>query len=208
MVAYEQRLDADRSWALSEGSRHFEDRSAVQETLRGIAERLDGLKVPYAIVGGMALFQHGYRRFTEDVDVLVGRDGLRRAHEGLDGLGYVPTFAGSRGLRDTATGVRIDFLVAGEFPGDGAPKPVAFPDPDAADVVERHGVRYLGLAALINLKLASGMSSPGRLRDLADVMELIRSARLTDAFAAGLDDSVRVKFRELVAASATESGRG
>ena len=50
------------------------------------------------------------------------------------GLGYIPPFTGSKNLRDTEHGVRIEFLIAGEFPGDGKPKPVAFPDPAEAGV--------------------------------------------------------------------------
>ncbi|MEX2027644.1 MAG: hypothetical protein WEH44_10085 [Pirellulaceae bacterium] len=38
---------------------HFEVKSAVYQTLRGIAARLDELQVPYAVAGGMALFAHG-----------------------------------------------------------------------------------------------------------------------------------------------------
>jgi hypothetical protein len=29
------------------------------------------------------------------------------------------------------TGVCVEFVVAGEYPGDGKPKPVAFPDPES-----------------------------------------------------------------------------
>ena len=55
-------------------------------------------------------------------------------HAKLEGLGYVPPFSGSKNLRDAEHGVRIEFLIAGEFPGDGKPKPVAFPDPDDVGV--------------------------------------------------------------------------
>lgn len=209
MLAYESRLSADPRWALSEGSRHFEERSAVQETLRRIALRLDEIGVPYAVSGGMALFRHGYRRFTEDVDVLVTRDGLARIHEALTGLGYVPVVAGSKNLRDAQTGVRIDFLITGGFPGDGKPKPVAFPDPAQSTpeglVVVFDGVRYLGLPALIDLKLASGMTSPARLRDLSDVLELIKSLQLPATYADKLSTFVRAKFLELHAAASTDS---
>ena len=63
-----------------------------------------------------------------DVDILVTREGLSVIHAKLDGLGYVPPFSGSKNLRDAEHGVRIEFLIAGEFPGDGKPKPVAFPN--------------------------------------------------------------------------------
>jgi len=43
------------------------------------------------------------------------------------------------------------------------------------------------------------MTAPDRLRDLADVQELIRAADLDASFAARIDPSVRDKFLELVA---------
>src|SRR6516162_9736431 len=101
MVTYEQRLDRDRRWAFQEGSMHFEKGSAVHKTLERIARRLDDLGISYAVAGGMALFFHGYRRFTEDVDILVTREGLQAIHRQLEGAGYLPPFAGSKNLRDT-----------------------------------------------------------------------------------------------------------
>jgi hypothetical protein len=196
MIAYEQRLGSDPRWALQEGSMHFEEGSAVHRTLRKAVARLEALGIPYAVAGGMALFLHGFRRFTEDVDILVTRDGLRRIHEEMEGKGYLPLFTGSKNLRDAESGVRIEFLVTGEYPGDGRPKPVAFPEPTVAGE-EVAGVRLLLLPTLIELKLASGQTNPGRLRDLADVQELIRLHSLGEEFADRLDPFVREKYLEL-----------
>ena len=199
MLTYEQRLNRDLDWALREGSMHFEKESAVHKTLKRIARKLDDLGIRYALAGGMALFFHGFRRFTEDVDILVTRDGLKAIHEQLEGRGYMPPFPGSKNLRDTDTGVRIEFLVAGGFPGDGKPKPVAFPDPiDVSTDIQ--GVRCLNLPALLELKLASGMTEPGRLKDLADVQELISTLRLPEGLADQLNPFVGDKYRELWAA--------
>src|SRR5687767_8894962 len=99
MITYEERLSQDRRWALNEGSRHFEGHSLVQEALERITSRLTELQIPYAVAGGMALFEHGYRRFTEAVDIVVSGGGLERIHAALDGLGYVPRFPHSRHLR-------------------------------------------------------------------------------------------------------------
>jgi hypothetical protein len=110
-------------------------------------------------------------------------------------LGYIPPFTGSKNLRDAEHGVRIEFLVTGGYPGDGRPKPVAFPNPDAAGV-EIEGIRCLRLDRLIELKLASG-TTPGRRRDLADVQELIRILSLPADFANRLDPSVRDLYAEL-----------
>jgi hypothetical protein len=182
------------------GVRHaaefFMGKADVQRALEMLALRLEELEIPYAIVGAMAMNEYGYRRVTEDVDVLLTREGLDRFRQRWLGRGYVEKFAGSRGLRDTEHGVPIDIVVAGDYPGDGHPKPVVFPDP--ADHARRGSrVRLLPLPKLIELKLASGMSAPHRLRDLADVLELIRVTGLPLELAADLDESVREKYREL-----------
>ncbi len=200
VVTYEKRLASDARWALSEGSKFFEEKGAVQEALGKIAARLDELGIPYAVAGGMALFSHGYRRFTEDVDILVTRQGLSAIHAKLEGLGYLPPFPKSKHLRDTELGVKIEFLVTGDYPGDGKPKPVAFPDP-AAVAVERDGVKYLKLPTLIELKLASGMTNPDRMKDLADVLELIKLLALPKDLSLQLAPFVREKFNELWTAS-------
>lgn len=195
VVPYEKRLASDARWALSEGSNFFEGKSAVQEALHKITTRLAELGIPYAVAGGMALFSHGYRRFTEDVDILVTRQGLTAIHTQLEGLGYLPPFPKSKHLRDTDLGVKIEFLVTGDYPGDGKPKPVAFPDPSAV-AVEHEGVKYLNLPTLVELKLASGMTNPDRMKDLADVLELIKILALPKDFVLYLAPYVREKFIE------------
>src|SRR6476661_2654829 len=95
LLSYEDQLNASARWAMTEGSKHFEEKSKVFESLRRITARLDALGIAYAIVGGMALFLHGYRRFTEDVDLLVTKEDLGKIHTALQGLGYLPPFANS-----------------------------------------------------------------------------------------------------------------
>ena len=68
----------------------FEEKGGLHLTLRRIARRFDELNIPYAVAGGMALFFHGLRRFTEDIDILVTRDGLDQLHHALEGLGPIP----------------------------------------------------------------------------------------------------------------------
>lgn len=198
MEPFETIVRRGGSAAIQEASKFFMQADPVFETLRGITTRLKELGIPYAVMGGMALVAHGYLRTTEDVDILVTQDGLQEIHRSVVGLGYRPVFEGSKNVRDTRTGVRIEFVVAGGYPGDGKPKPVAFQNP--ADVaVEIDGIRYVRLATLFELKLASGMTNPGRVRDLGDVQELIRTKKLTDAFADQLHPYVREQFHQLAA---------
>ena len=195
VVAYEDRLSADPRFMLAEISMQFDKAGPVYRTLDKVSRRLDALNLPYVTVGGMALSLHGFIRATDDVDLLVTADTLAAIHDKLEGLGWVPPFAGSKNLRDAETGVKIEFFITGEYPGDGKPKAVSFPDP--ADVaVEIGGVKCISLPALVQLKLASGTVA-WRLKDLADVQEVIRILALPESFASGIDPSVRDKFLEL-----------
>ena len=195
----EQRFER----ALENAEMFFMKTGKVHQAALAIARRLDAENIPYAIVGAMALGAHGYERLTTDVDVLLTRDGLARLKSAHLGHGYVEKFPGSKGVRDTENGVAIDVLIAGEFPGDGLPKPVAFPDPTGA-AVEGERFRILSLPKLVEIKLASGMTAPHRLKDLADVLELVRAAKLPAELAASLNPYVRAKYLELWRAAQVE----
>ena len=76
------------------------------------------------------------------------------------------------------------------------PKAVSFPHPLEA-AFEKDGIRYLKLEKLIELKLASGLSAAHRARDLADIQDLIREAKLPHELSENLDESVRAAYRDL-----------
>jgi hypothetical protein len=189
--------DERRFWeGLEETTRFFMGQANVQRALEKLVAALEGHGIPYAIVGALALNQFGYQRATVDVDVLLTPEGLQAFKAAYLGRGYLERRPGGRGLRDVENGVDIDVLLTGGFPGDGKPKPVVFPDP--ALVAERGTrVALLPLPRLIALKLASGMTAPHRLKDLADVQELIRAASLPRELANTLDPYVRDKYLEL-----------
>lgn len=62
-------------------------------------------------------------------------------------------------------------------------------------------IQTVGLADLINMKLRSGTQSLLRAQDIADVIALIRACKLTPAFAAKLQRSLRGDFRRLTTAA-------
>lgn len=182
---------------MNEGDRHFSGEGLVFATLRKITTRLERIAVPYAVAGALALDAHGLHRLTADVALLVTRAGLESLHQSLIGLGYVPLFSGSKSIRDVEHGVRIEFLISGDFPGDGKPKPISFPQPEEAGVV-LDGIRYLALPRLVELKLASGMTGGvQRMKDLADVVELIKILDLPLALTELLHPYAREKYHEL-----------
>lgn len=178
--------------------------SPVHKTLSDVARRLSEKQIDYAIIGGMALALHGFIRPTEDVDLLLTPEGLDKFHSELLGLGYVPLFPGARKhFRDTETGVKVEVITSGEYPGDGKPKPVVFPTPkDVA--VELAKFRVVRIESLIELKLASGLTAEHRkLRDLADVQQLIEILNLPEDLSQHLDASVRDEYLRLWALAQT-----
>jgi hypothetical protein len=195
--------DEERFFAgAREATRFFMGESDVQRALEKVTRLLAEDGIPYAIIGAMALNAYGYRRVTVDVDLLLTPEGLEAFKARHLGLGYVQKFPGSKGFRDIENGVPIDVVLAGEYPGDGLPKPVVFPDPASA-AVQGGRIALLPLPRLIELKLASGMTAPHRLKDLADVIEIIRILRLPAGLAEELDPYVREKYRELWGAAQT-----
>jgi hypothetical protein len=209
MPDFEQVLSSPTS-AYEEGLAFFRGHGMLNQTLLRVVADLERAGIDYAVIGAIALNQHGYKRFTEDIDVLLTREGLDTFRAQLVGLGYRPAFEGAKKhFRTADTNVRVEFVTAGEYPGDGKPKAVAFPDPaGCTEVID--GVRTLRLPKLIELKLACGMTASDRLKDLADVQEMIKLKNLGADFAQQLDESVRAKYLELqgAVARAREHDRG
>lgn len=180
-----------------EGLRYFMGEGKLNHTLSQLDADLKQHGIDYMVIGAVALMAHGYPRFTEDIDLVLTREGLETFHQELIGLGYAPAFQGARKrLRSTRDGVSIEVILAGEYPGDGRPKPVSFPVPATA-AVEIDGVQIVTLEKLVELKLASGMTAPDRLKDLADVQELIKVRDLSSEFAAKLNPFVREQYLQL-----------
>jgi hypothetical protein len=196
MADFEQILSSPTA-AFDEGLAFFRGEGMLNKTLLRIVADLERNGIDYAVIGAIALNQHGYKRFTEDIDILLTKDGLKKFQDKLVGLGYRPAFEGAtKKYKATADNVSVEIVTTGEYPGDGLPKPVIFPDPSES-VQEIDGVRTITLEKLIELKLASGMTAADRLKDLADVQEIIKIKGLGPEFADKLDASVQEKFREL-----------
>ena len=79
------------------------NKSAVHRAAEDIARRLQDAGIEYAIAGGLSLGVHGFMRATEDVDVIVTREGLDAFKEQWPGRGYDNLRAGGKPVRDTQT---------------------------------------------------------------------------------------------------------
>lgn len=177
--------------AYEEGLSFFKGVGLMNDTLRQLANDLDDLEISYNLIGAIALNQFGYHRFTVDIDILMTTEGLLKFHDKLVGRGYRPEFDGNtRKFRATKENIPIEVFTAGEYPGDGKPKSVMFPDP-AEYWLEIDGIKTITIEKLVELKIASGLTGAGRRKDLADVQELIWVRELDAAFANQIGEYVR-----------------
>jgi hypothetical protein len=162
----------------------------VHKSLKRLVKRLERSDIAYAVVGGMAVNAHHYRRTTGDLDFLLTEKGLEEFKKRFVTKYYLLKEGRTRRFIDRANKVEIDFLITGLFPGSGKPGPIAFPDPEeVAEEIDR--IKVVNLATLIELKLAAR-----RHRDFGDVVELIRFNSLDESFAERLAKSVRADYLE------------
>ena len=170
------------------------------ETLWELARRLHALlageSIDHAIVGGVAVCLHGYRRNTVDLDLLIQSEDSTRLRTILKAEGF-RWIAKDKEFR-SASGVAVQCVIAGESEGPG--QEARFPSPnDAKHVTIIERLPVLSLAQLIQSKLACGLGDMRRThKDFADVVELIAIHHLCSSFARFLHKSVRKEFRELV----------
>jgi hypothetical protein len=68
----------------------------VDETLARVGRILREAGIPFAVAGGFAVIEHGYERFTKDVDLLVYAGDLLRAMDALRAAGFGWTHADRR----------------------------------------------------------------------------------------------------------------
>ena len=172
----------------------------AQRAARKVADELRDLGISYVVIGGLAVAAHGHMRATVDVDLLMTREGLAKFKERWLGAGWVERFKGSKGMQDAEYTVKIDVRTPDEKPGDGKTCPFNFPSPESLGEDMGgiwKGVRILPLRELIELKLASGLTSVARRKDHVDVVELVKVNQLAKDFGDTLHPFVREKYREL-----------
>lgn len=172
----------------------FMNTSPIHQAMQRLSRVLHEMSIPFAVAGAMAANAHGHRRMTADVDILIRLEDLQRFKQHFLGRGWVDKFEGSKNFRDAVCEVNIDALIVGSYPGDGLPKPVAFPIPESVAEVGEDGIPYISLKALLELKIASGMTAPHRPRDLDDAIQLIRINGLPKSYSESINPYVAEKF--------------
>jgi len=166
----------------------------VDETLARVGRILRDAGIPFAVIGGFAVIEHGYERFTKDVDILVSVRDLRRAMDALRAAGFrgSRTTIGAK-MHDEQTNVDVDVLGTA-FEGDERAL--------ARSSGARRLLPVIPVAHLILMKLESGRS-----QDHADIVELLKagaSARTVAGYLRRTWPELLPRFRPLVAQARRE----
>jgi len=159
----------------------------IEKTLLKALRVLKVFNIPHFVCGGFAVQEHGYPRFTVDVDIIV--PDVQFAREKLSMNGFKANPGPKMTVTDRESKVEIDVL-----PGDGkvGPGPVSFPMP--TKVSEERQI--LTLRELISLKLSSHMGNPiDRAQDHADAIKLIQVNHPPRDF--GIDAKVQEAYQAL-----------
>ncbi len=82
-MIYEHLLRQGGDQMFREASAYFASEGQLHSTLRRLAQRLNAEGIPYTLLGGLALAEHGYPRLTEDIDLLLTPSGLERDPKGF-----------------------------------------------------------------------------------------------------------------------------
>lgn len=141
--------------------------------VKALAQVLAACECDAVVGGGWAVWRHGYiGRVTQDIDIVLPAgqiDEFKQAASvgGFDVLKEPPGRWPK--LLHRETGIEVDILPEGGRPGtESKPAPTTIPHPSKMGSV-RGELKFASLPSLVELKLAAG-----RLRDEADVVELIR----------------------------------
>jgi hypothetical protein len=167
--------------------------SPLLDSVRRLHALLVAGRIPYVIIGGLAVVRNGAVRTTVDVDVLLRREDWPPARALLDSAFEI----GVDRAKDRQNGVDVDFL----FSGSEWEMIVPLPDPAVhSEYDELLGANFLSLQGLLELKTAvylqkkreEGIEEASK--DLADVVALIRAN--SQAIGPELFDSMHPAIRK------------
>jgi hypothetical protein len=159
----------------------------IQKTLVKAVRVLKLFDIPHYVCGGFAVQEHGYARFTVDVDIIVSD--VELAREKLTMNGFKANPGSTMTVTDRETKVEVDLLPGGKKLDTG---PLTLPMPTKASATPQ----ILTLEELISSKLSTYLGrGVERAQDYADVVQLIQANRLLREF--GVDAQVRDEYRTI-----------
>jgi len=155
--------------------------SNIEKTLLKAVKVFALFRIPHYVCGGFAVQEHGYPRFTIDVDIIVPDVDFAREKLCMNGFRENP--GSQMTVTDRETKVEIDLRPGGSKVDPG---PLTLPVP--AQVSDTPQI--LSLEGLSSSKLSTYLGRGiDRAQDYADVVKLIQANRLPREY--GIDPKVQ-----------------
>ncbi len=159
----------------------------IEKTLLKALKVLKLFNIPHYVCGGFAVQEHGYPRFTIDVDIIV--PDVQLACEKLSMNGFKANPGSKMTVTDRETKVEVHLLPGGKKVDPG---PLTLPMP----IHVSGQPQVLTLEKLISSKLSTYIGCGiVRSQDYADVVELVQANDLPRDF--GVDAKVREEYQKL-----------
>jgi hypothetical protein len=159
----------------------------IERTLLKALKVLKLFHIPHYVCGGFAVQEHGYPRFTVDVDIIV--PDVELAMEKLSMNGFKANPGSKMTVTDRETKVEVDLRPGGRKVD---PEPLTLPMPTHLS----DEPQMLTIEKLISSKLSSFIRRGiQRTRDYADVVELIQPNHLLREY--GVDPKVQYLYHKM-----------
>jgi hypothetical protein len=158
----------------------------IKQTLLKALKVFKLFNIPHYVCGGFAVQEHGYPRFTVDVDIIVPDVAFAIEKLSLNGFKANPGFRMT--VTDRETKVEVDLL-----PGEKVdPGPLTFPMPTHVSETPQ----ILALDKLISAKLSTHLGCGiARSQDFADVVKLVQANHLQRDY--DIDSRVQDEYHKI-----------
>jgi hypothetical protein len=170
----EQKLD--KALSIAENNQYHSELMTVLNT------QANKLKIPMTSIGGMAVAAHGYRRFTNDIDILITKDDATKLATALLNTKQF-TNIGQNKLQHK-NGSIVNLCVEKVKAGN-----TIFPPPES----NTPGLTVASLPLLLHLKIKAN-----RHKDRTDIIELIKANHLTQEYLNNIALNLRPIERKLL----------
>lgn len=162
----------------------------LKKAIKALTDLLKEYNINFTIIGGAARSEYKVRKITEDIDIVVSKkdkDKMKKIPIGL--------------MRDVSKGrakvfhlhqpkTKVEVIYEGEISGDGITG-LVYISPEK--ISELHNdIPFITLKNLVMYKL-----SAGRLKDFADVQELIKANKLKRDYADKFREDLKDTYIEL-----------
>ena len=164
--------------------RQASDSLGLTQTLAKATRVLADHGIPSLLVGGIAVQEYGYARYTADVDLVVPDVQVATQVLASDGFEEKP---GLIAVLTDETGFEVHLHAGGAMRG-----PLPLPIPEIVSTAPQ----IASLSMLVSIKMSSYLRHPARhMQDAADVIALIQANRLPREYP--VEEAVRREYVDL-----------